>query len=178
MRFRQNFNMDLGSLKSVYFVGIGGIGMSSLARFFHALGKNVGGYDKTQTSLTDELVQEGIDVHFDDRYNNLDSRYLDKNSCLIVFTPAIPKDHGELNYFLKNDFNVMKRSAVLGLITKNHFTIAVAGTHGKTTTSSMIAHILRASGINCTAFLGGISKNYSSNLLLAQDGFKECRRGR
>jgi len=165
--------MDLSKLKSVYFIGIGGIGMSSLARFFHALGKKVGGYDKTQTSLTEELTREGIDVHFDDRGKNLDKEYLDKESCLIVYTPAVPGDHGELNFFQNNHFNVMKRSAVLGLITKDHFTIAVAGTHGKTTTSSMIAHILRSSGINCTAFLGGISKNYSSNLLLATSGFED-----
>ena len=165
--------MELDNLKSVYFIGIGGIGMSSLARFFHALGKKVSGYDKTQTSLTDELVHEGIEVHFDDKGNNLNKEYPDKNSCLVVYTPAIPKDHGELNFFQKNNFNVMKRSEVLGMITKNHFTIAVAGTHGKTTTSSMIAHILRSSGINCTAFLGGISKNYSSNLLLSTGKFGE-----
>lgn len=169
----ENLNMDLDKLKSVYFVGIGGIGMSSLARYFKALGKNVGGYDKTPTTLTDELIQEGISVHFEDDLKSIDKNFLDKNYCLVVFTPAIPKDHGELNYFLGNGFNVMKRSAVLGLITKNHFTIAVAGTHGKTTTSSMIAHILHASGVNCTAFLGGISKNFSSNLLLAKDGFKD-----
>jgi UDP-N-acetylmuramate--alanine ligase len=145
--------MNLDNLKSVYFVGIGGIGMSSLARYFQALGKKVGGYDKTPTSLTDELIQEGIGVHFDDNVNEVDSQFLDKKSCLVIFTPAIPKDHTELNYFLSNGFNVMKRSAVLGLITQDHFTIAVAGTHGKTTTSSMIAHILHASGVNCTAFL-------------------------
>jgi len=165
--------MDLNNLKSVYFIGIGGIGMSSLARYFKALGKKIGGYDKTQTSLTAELIAEGMDVHFDDRVNRLDKQFLDKNSCLVVYTPAVPKDHGELNYFLSGGFNVLKRSAVLGLITKNHFTIAVAGTHGKTTTSSMIAHILCASGINCTAFLGGISKNYSSNMLLPKEGFNE-----
>jgi UDP-N-acetylmuramate--alanine ligase len=165
--------MDLNQLKSVYFIGIGGIGMSSLARYFKALGKKVGGYDKTQTALTDELIRENMDVHFDDKGNAPDKQFLDKDSCLVVYTPAIPKDHGELNFFLSNGFNVMKRSAVLGLITKNHFTIAVAGTHGKTTTSSMVAHILYASGINCTAFLGGIPKNYSSNLLLPKDGFNE-----
>ena len=165
--------MDFKNLNSVYFIGIGGIGMSSLARYFHSLGKNVAGYDKTPTPLTDELIQEGIGVHFEDNVKEIDKKFIDKNFCLVVFTPAIPKDHKELNYFQGNGFNVMKRSAVLGLITKNHFTIAVAGTHGKTTTSSMIAHILNASGVNCTAFLGGISKNFSSNLLLAKDGFKE-----
>ena len=167
-------NMELNSLKSVYFIGIGGIGMSSLARYFQALGKKVGGYDKTETDLTAELIGEGMDVHFADNIKAVDSRYFEKNSCLIVFTPAVPKDHGELNYFLSNGFNVMKRSAVLGWITKNHFTIAVAGTHGKTTTSSMIAHILHASGINCTAFLGGISKNYDSNLILSKNKPEEA----
>ncbi|CAN5403932.1 UDP-N-acetylmuramate--L-alanine ligase [soil metagenome] len=158
--------MNFENLKSVYFIGIGGIGMSAIARYFHAHGKTVAGYDKTPTQLTDELILEGIEVHFEDNPVAVKNRKLEIENCLVVYTPAVPKDHKELNYFLSNGFTVLKRSQVLGLITQNHFTIAVAGTHGKTTTSSMIAHILRSSGINCTAFLGGISKNYDSNLLL------------
>jgi len=164
--------MNFDNLKYVYFIGIGGIGMSAIARYFHAHGKKVAGYDKTPTPLTDQLIGEGIEIHFDDN-NDLARKLIpDADHSLIVFTPAIPKDHSELNYFLQNGFNVLKRSRVLGLITQNHFTIAVAGTHGKTTTSSMIAHILKSSGVNCTAFLGGISKNYDSNLLLPADPSK------
>lgn len=147
--------------------------MSAIARYFHAHGKKVAGYDKTPTQLTDELIQEGIEVHFVDDVSGIRNRKLETGSCLVVYTPAVPKDHGELNFFLQNGFTVMKRSQVLGLITANHFTIAVAGTHGKTTTSSMIAHILKSSGINCTAFLGGISKNYNSNLILPDDASKK-----
>ena len=158
--------MRFENLKMVYFIGIGGIGMSALARYFHALGKNVSGYDKTPTSLTDELIREGIAVHFEDVPEKIMQLDVHKEDCLVVYTPAVPKDHGELNYFIQHGYAVLKRAQVLGLITENHFTIAVAGTHGKTTTSSMIAHILKASGINCIAFLGGISNNYGSNLLL------------
>ncbi|MCX6274879.1 MAG: UDP-N-acetylmuramate--L-alanine ligase [Bacteroidetes bacterium] len=165
--------MNFDKLKSVYFIGIGGIGMSAIARYFHAHGKKVSGYDKTPTQLTDELIQEGIEVRFVDDATEIRNRNLETGSCLVVYTPAVPKDHLELNYFLQNGFTVMKRSQVLGLITANHFTIAVAGTHGKTTTSSMIAHILKSSGVNCTAFLGGISKNYNSNLILPEDASKK-----
>jgi len=166
--------MELDEIKNVYFLGIGGIGMSALARYFHSQGKHVVGYDKTPTSLTDELIQEGIEVHFEDSIEIAQQKTKNKKQeTLIVYTPAIPKDHAELNYCLSNGFTVKKRSEVLGLITNNHFTIAVAGTHGKTTTSSMIAHILRSSGVNCLAFLGGISKNYDSNLLLPADPKKE-----
>ncbi len=161
--------MNFENIKTVYFIGIGGIGMSALARYFHAHGKKVSGYDKTPTVLTDELIGEGIEVHFEADASEIVNRKLEIESCLIVYTPAVPMDHQELTYFLSNSFTVMKRSQVLGLITENHFTIAVAGTHGKTTTSSMIAHILKASGVNCTAFLGGISKNYNSNLILPVD---------
>src|SRR3954469_19589046 len=139
--------MNLEKLKNVYFLGIGGIGMSALARYFKALGKTVSGYDKTPTTLTDELIAEGISVHFIDSIAiaQLQTSNL-KDATLVVMTPAVPKDLIELNYFLSNGFNVKKRSEVLGMITKNHYTVAVAGTHGKTTTSSMIAHILRHSG--------------------------------
>lgn len=160
--------MNFSEYKNVYFLGIGGIGMSALARYFKSLGKNVAGYDKTVTSLTDDLQKEGIKIHFDDNVLLIDKAIVEgeKEHSLIVYTPAVPLTHKEYNYFLSNGFPVRKRSEVLGMITENAFTIAVAGTHGKTTTSSMIAHILKASGKNCLAFLGGITKNYNSNLLL------------
>ena len=166
--------MNFDNLKSVYFIGIGGIGMSAIARYFHARGKKVSGYDKTPTSLTAELENEGITIHYEDDAELARKLAGDADSSLVVFTPAVPKDHLGLNFFLESKYQVMKRSVVLGLITQNHFTIAVAGTHGKTTTSSMIAHILTSSGINCAAFLGGISKNYDSNLLLPADPEKDA----
>ncbi len=165
--------MSFEQIHNVYFVGIGGIGMSALARYFKTEGKFVAGYDKTPTVLTDEMIDEGIEIHFEDDVQNIPSALRHKDlvlhNTLIVYTPAIPKDSAELNYFVSNNFTVKKRSEVLGMITKNNFTIAVAGTHGKTTTSSMIAHLLKTSGIDCTAFLGGISKNYNSNLLLSKE---------
>ncbi|MBS1743073.1 MAG: UDP-N-acetylmuramate--L-alanine ligase [Bacteroidetes bacterium] len=150
---------ELDNISSVYFLGIGGIGMSALARYFHSRGVIVSGYDKTETVLTRQLVAEGISVHYTD-----DVSLADKNATLVVYTPAIPKDHKEYNYFITGDeYTVMKRSAVLGMITRNTFSICVAGTHGKTTTSSMIAHILRDTGYGCNAFLGGIASNYNTN---------------
>lgn len=161
--------MTFENFHNIYFIGIGGIGMSALARYFNAQGKFVSGYDKTSTTLTDELIEEGIEIHFSDDVHNIPASVrnaeFSKQDTLIVVTPAIPKDHSELNYFLNNGYTIKKRSEVLGMITENNFTIAVAGTHGKTTTSSMIAHILKSSGVECTAFLGGISKNYHSNFL-------------
>ena len=164
--------MNFSALKNIYFLGIGGIGMSALARYFKSQNKNVSGYDKTPTPLTGELIDEGIPIHFEDDVRKIDAAFLttDKDYTLIVYTPAIPNNHTELNYFLSNGFSIKKRSEVLGLITQHTFTIAVAGTHGKTTTSSMIAHILKNSGINCLAFLGGITKNYNTNLLLPEAG--------
>lgn len=153
----------------IYFVGIGGIGMSAIARYFKSIGKEVCGYDKTSTPLTDELVNEGIEVHFSDDLSKAPAIFSDlkrKESVLVVYTPAIPKDHSELNYFRENSYDLKKRSEVLGMITKSSYTIGIAGTHGKTTTSSMVAHILKSAGLNCTAFLGGITKNYLTNLLL------------
>ena len=143
--------------------------MSALARYFNSMGKNVLGYDKTSTALTDELINEGIEVHFTDDIKYINEGIIKgaKSQSLIIYTPAIPAKNNEFNYFLSNGFILKKRSEVLGMITENVFTIAVAGTHGKTTTSSMIAHILNSSGYNCSAFLGGISKNYNSNLLLS-----------
>jgi UDP-N-acetylmuramate--alanine ligase len=160
-------------IHNIYFIGIGGIGMSALARYFKAEGKFVAGYDKTPTVLTDEMIDEGIEIHFEDDVHNIPSSLRHKDlvlhNTLVVYTPAIPKDSAELNYFIENNYPLKKRSEVLGMITKNNFTIAVAGTHGKTTTSSMVAHLLRSSGIDCTAFLGGISRNYHSNLLLSKE---------
>ena len=149
---------DLSKISSVYFAGIGGIGMSALARWFNARGIKVSGYDKTPTPLTDQLSAEGMKIHFTDDIN-----LLDKNAGIVVYTPAIPATHTELNYYRENNYTLLKRSDVLGLISKDTFNICVAGTHGKTTTSAMIAHILRDSGFGCNAFLGGIAANYDTN---------------
>ena len=165
--------MSFERIQHVYFIGIGGIGMSALARYFNQKGKMVSGYDKTPTELTDALIDEGIDIHFTDNVNNIPSELRHKDlvhhNTLIVYTPAIPKDHNELNYFIDNGFNLKKRSEVLGMITEEAFTIAVAGTHGKTTTSSMIAHLLKSAGVDCSAFLGGIAKNFHSNLVVGKN---------
>lgn len=150
--------IDIKDIKRIYFLGIGGIGMSALARYFNSKGVVVNGYDKTETVLTKQLVKEGIRIHFED-----DIKFIDKNADLVVYTPAVPKDHKELNYFLDNKYKVAKRSDVLGIITNSSFNICIAGTHGKTTTSTMVAHILRHSGYGCNAFLGGIAVNYNSN---------------
>lgn len=159
--------MNLKTIQNIYLIGIGGIGMSALARYFVSLGKSVAGYDRTKTSLTDELVAEGMDIHFEDNAKLIPSFFFNKDETLVIYTPAVPAGHEELNYFRDNDFKVKKRSEVLGLLTQNHFTIAVAGTHGKTTTSSIAAHILNHAEGGCTAFLGGIAVNYKSNLLIA-----------
>lgn len=156
--------MNLNQIDNVYFIGIGGIGMSALARYFKNIGKNVSGYDKTPTMLTDELVASGIAIHFEDEINQIPSDYFVENT-LVVITPAVPVSHAEWNYFIERNYLVMKRAAVLGLITKDTFCFAVAGTHGKTTTSSILGHILYESGADVTAFLGGIVENYNSNLI-------------
>jgi UDP-N-acetylmuramate--alanine ligase len=166
--------MNFKDINQIYFIGIGGIGMSALARFFKAAGKAVAGYDKTATPLTDVLIHEGMQIQFEDSVELLPRKFADRSqieNTLVVYTPAIPPDNLLLNYFRENKFSVVKRSQVLGIITQNACTIAVAGTHGKTTTSTMIAHVLKHSGIDCTAFLGGISKNYNTNVLIgnAQD---------
>ena len=157
--------MNLNQIQNVYFIGIGGIGMSALARYFLNIGKNVAGYDKTKTHLTNELIALGMDIHFEDNLSLVDKKYLDKTNTLVIITPAVPKDHSEWNYFLKEGFDVKKRAEVLGLITKDTFCFAVAGTHGKTTTSSILGHILFQSGVDVTAFLGGIVENYNSNII-------------
>ncbi len=140
--------------------------MSALARYFVANGKVVSGYDKTKTDITESLEVLGVKVHFEDSVANIDERFLEVDKTLIVYTPAIPKDHKELNYFKSNDFEVLKRSTVLGEITKNTFCFAVAGTHGKTTTTSILGYLLNESNVEVTAFLGGISENYNSNFIL------------
>lgn len=157
----------MDNIKSVYFLGIGGIGMSNLARYFMSRGKDVSGYDRTETALTRALVVEGATVHYTDDVANIPTQYQEKATTLIVYTPALPDDSPELNYFRNNGFDLHKRSEVLGLITRNSKALCCAGTHGKTTTSSMLAHILKGSHLDCNAFLGGILKNYDSNLMLS-----------
>ena len=149
---------DLKHIQNIYFIGIGGIGMSALARYFRFHGKSVSGYDKTETALTRALVEEGIPVSYLD-----DPSAIPKDVQLVIYTPAIPKDHQGLNFYREHGYELMKRSEVLGLITADTLNICVAGTHGKTTISTMIAHILRDSGMGSNAFLGGISANYNTN---------------
>ncbi|WP_421764746.1 UDP-N-acetylmuramate--L-alanine ligase [Ekhidna sp.] len=161
--------MELKEVNSAYFIGIGGIGMSALARWFHAKKIPVAGYDKTESALTKQLVDEDIEVHYEDQLDLIPDTFLEKEGNLIVYTPAIPSDHLELTYFQENGFTVMKRSEVLGMITKNHFTIAVAGTHGKTTTTSMIAHLLSHSRKGCSAFVGGIMSGTGNNLIIGDE---------
>lgn len=163
--------MNLNNIHNVYFIGIGGIGMSALARYFHHLGKAVAGYDKTQTPLTNEMAELGIAIHFVDDLDSIASNFKDSSKTLVVFTPAVSNDHSELQYFKANGFVVKKRSEVLGLITQNSFCLAVAGTHGKTTTSSILAHLLNEADIPFTAFLGGISEDFESNFIFKGDDY-------
>ena len=158
--------MNLQPITNVYFIGIGGIGMSALARYFNANGKVVAGYDRTSTDITEILEKEGIKVHFTDEVKAIPASFKNTTTTLVVYTPAIPKDHKELTFFQDNGYQVVKRSEVLGFITKNSFCLAVAGTHGKTTTSSILAHIMVESGASVSAFLGGIAENFNSNLVL------------
>ncbi len=155
-------------IESVYFVGAGGIGMSALLRYFLSEGYNVGGYDKTPTQLTNKLMEEGAQIHFEESVALIPDCFKEKDSTLVVFTPAIPENHEELVYFREKGFDIRKRAEVLGLLTDSHKGICVAGTHGKTTTSTMVAHLLNQSHLKCNAFLGGISKNYGTNYLLSE----------
>ena len=158
--------MDLKNIYNVYFIGIGGIGMSALARYFHEIGKNVAGYDKTPTNITSTLSGLGIDIHFKDDVTLVNEPFKNNKNTLVVYTPAVQVSHEELVYFKSNDFIIKKRAEVLGLITENTFCFAVAGTHGKTTTSSILGHLLKVCGADMTAFLGGITENYHSNLIV------------
>ncbi|KOY84619.1 UDP-N-acetylmuramate--alanine ligase [bacterium 336/3] len=160
--------MNLKDFEKVYFLGIGGIGMSALARWFQAQGYEVSGYDKTPSQLTTQLQEEGMSIVFDETPNLIPSNFLRENT-LVVFTPAVPTEHLGWQYFKKNDFKILKRAEALGLITQDNFTIAIAGTHGKTTTSSIVAHLLHYAQKPVTAFVGGITQNYATNLLLSKD---------
>ena len=159
--------MDVNTLKSVYFIGAGGIGMSALVRYFLSKGKKVGGYDRTPSELTLKLIEEGADIHYDEAPENIPSDFLNPESTLVVYTAAMPEDHILLQYFRKYGFTIYKRAQVLGMLTHSSKGLCAAGTHGKTTTSTMAAHLLHQSHIGCDAFLGGISKNYGTNLLLS-----------
>lgn len=160
--------MNIENIKSVYFVGAGGIGMSALIRYFLSKGKLVAGYDRTPSELTEHLIAEGAQIHYEENVSLIPEDCKDKETTLVVYTPAVPQDHAELVYFRNNGFEIQKRAQVLGTITHSSKGLCVAGTHGKTTTSTMAAHLLYQSHVGCTAFLGGISKNYGTNLLLSQ----------
>ena len=159
--------MELKDIKAVYFVGAGGIGMSAIARYFIHRGVVVAGYDKTPSALTQQLEKEGMIIHYEEDANEIPHACRDKASCLVVYTPAIPASHQELTWFRDNGFEVQKRAQVLGILTRTHKGLCVAGTHGKTTTSTMCAHIMHQSHVDCNAFLGGISKNYGTNYILS-----------
>jgi len=156
--------VNLKNIHNIYFLGIGGIGMSAIARYFASNGKKVAGYDKTPSLITQELEELGVAIHFEDAVKNIPISFLNKEETLVVYTPAIPKNQTEFNYFLDHKFTILKRAAVLGKITETTFCLAVAGTHGKTTTSSILGHIMAA--VKATSFLGGIAENYNSNLIL------------
>lgn len=159
--------MDVNTIKAVYFIGAGGIGMSALVRYFLSKGKKVGGYDKTPTELTHKLQDEGANIHYEENISLIPDICRNPETTLVIYTPAIPAEHKELKYFQANNFEIQKRAQVLGMLTRTEKGICVAGTHGKTTTSTMTAYLMDHSHVGCNAFLGGISKNYSTNLLLS-----------
>jgi len=163
--------MNINDIKSVYFVGAGGIGMSAIARYFLNKGLIVGGYDKTPSELTRQLEKEGMLIHYEEDINQIPQACKNQQECLVIYTPAIPAEHQELRYFQQNGFEIQKRAQVLGTLTKTHKGLCVAGTHGKTTTSTMCAHIMHQSHLDCNAFLGGISKNYGTNYILSDSDF-------
>ena len=163
--------MNINNIKSVYFVGAGGIGMSAIARYFLNKGLVVGGYDKTPSDLTRQLEKEGMFIHYEEDINQIPQACKNNQECLVIYTPAIPAEHKELCYFQENGFEIQKRAQVLGTLTKTHKGLCVAGTHGKTTTSTMCAHIMHQSHLDCNAFLGGISKNYGTNYILSDSDY-------
>ena len=163
--------MELKDIKSVYFVGAGGIGMSAIARYFIKKGLVVAGYDKTPSDLTRQLEKEGMLIHYEESLDEIPHACKQKESCLVIYTPAVPDTHQELRYFRDHGFEIQKRAQVLGTLTKSHKGLCVAGTHGKTTTSTMCAHIMHQSHIDCNAFLGGISKNYGTNYILSDSDY-------
>ena len=165
---KKTADISLLERSHIYFIGIGGIGMSALARYFHAKGKIINGYDKTPSPLTDEMIREGMHIHFEDHPDEINASFKNKENTLVVYTPAIPNYHRELQFFRQNGFQVLKRSEVLGSISQHLFTVAIAGTHGKTTTSSILTHILRQSGRKFLAFVGGINQNSNSNVLVQE----------
>ena len=162
---------ELDKLSAVYFVGAGGIGMSALARYFISKGLVVAGYDKTPSSLTAQLEKEGMLIHYEDNVDDIPHACKKPKTCLVIYTPAIPAEHKELQYFRENGFVIQKRAQVLGMLTRQHKGLCVAGTHGKTTTSTMCAHIMHQSHLDCNAFLGGISKNYGTNYILSDSDY-------
>ena len=161
--------MELKDIKAVYFVGAGGIGMSAIARYFIRKGVVVAGYDKTPSELTKQLEREGALLHYEENVDEIPHACRDPKQCLVIYTPAIPAEHKELQYFRANGFTVEKRAQVLGTLTRTHKGLCVAGTHGKTSTSTMCAHIMHQGHIDCNAFLGGISKNYSTNYIISAE---------
>ena len=160
--------MELNDIKAVYFIGAGGIGMSAIARYFLKKGLVTAGYDKTPSNLTHRLEEEGMLIHYDEDTEKIPQECKDKENTLVVYTPAIPESHKELAFFRNKGFQIAKRAQVLGMLTRTHKGLCFAGTHGKTTTSTMCAHIMHQSHNDCNAFLGGISKNYSTNYILTK----------
>ena len=163
--------MELKDIKSVYFVGAGGIGMSAIARYFLHKGVTVAGYDRTPSELTRQLEREGMAIHYEENVDLIPQPCRDTATCLVIYTPAIPAEHKEMVFFREGGFTIEKRAQVLGTLTRTHKGLCFAGTHGKTTTSTMCAHIIHESHVDCNAFLGGISKNYGTNYILSESDY-------